>query len=343
MAKKMQQAVTHRDIIEAVRRREFAPVYLLMGEESYYIDRVSDFIADNVLTEDEKGFNQQIIYCTRETNVADIINSAKRYPMMSEFQVVIVKEAQNLLKLEELSYYVLNPLKSTILVICYKNGSIDKRKKIVAAIEKEGVVFESKKVKEGQLSVFITEYLKRKNIAIDDRAAFMLVESIGADLNRMASELDKLKLTLPPGFNRVTPELVEKNVGISKDFNNWELRNALVEKNVYKANQIINYFAENPKANPSVMTLTVLFNFFSNLMVAYYAPDKTEQGMCEHLELKSPWQLKEYKLAMQNYSAMKTLLVIGKIRETDAKLKGVGRGNASDLDIMKELIYYIMH
>jgi DNA polymerase-3 subunit delta len=229
------------------------------------------------------------------------------------------------------------------LVICYKNGSIDKRKKIVAAIEKEGVVFESKKVKEGQLSAFITEYLKRNNIAIDDRAAFMLVESIGADLNRMASELDKLKLTLPPGFNRVTPELVEKNVGISKDFNNWELRNALVEKNVYKANQIINYFAENPKANPSVMTLTVLFNFFSNLMVAYYAPDKTEQGMCEHLELKSPWQLKEYKLAMQNYSAMKTMLVIGKIRETDAKLKGVGRGNASDLDIMKELIYYIMH
>lgn len=343
MAKKMQQAVTHRDIIEAVRNRDFAPVYLLMGDESYYIDRVSEYIADNVLTEDEKGFNQQIIYCTRETNVADIINSAKRYPMMAEYQVVIVKEAQNLLKLEDLSYYILNPLKSTILVICYKNGSIDKRKKIVAAVEKEGVLFESKKLKEGMLSPFIVDYLKRKNVGIEDRAAYMLVEAIGSDLNRMASELDKLVLTLPPGFNKVTPELIEKNIGISKEFNNWELRNAIVEKDVYKANQIINYFNENPKANPAVMTLTVLFNFFSNVMMAYYAPDKTEQGMCQHLELKSSWQLKEYKYAMQNYSAMKTMQVIGKIREADAKLKGVEKGNTSDADVMKELIYFILH
>ena len=159
----------------------------------------------------------------------------------------------------------------------------------------------------------------------------------------MASELDKLVLTLPPGFNKVTPELIEKNIGISKEFNNWELRNAIVEKDVYKANQIINYFNENPKANPAVMTLTVLFNFFSNVMMAYYAPDKTEQGMCQHLELKSSWQLKEYKYAMQNYSAMKTMQIIGKIREADAKLKGVEKGNTSDADVMKELIYFILH
>lgn len=343
MAKKIQQTVSHRDIINDIRQKNYAPVYLLMGDESYYIDKISEYIADNVLTEEEKGFNQQVIYCTRETNVADIINSAKRYPMMAEHQVVIVKEAQNLLKLEDLSFYVLNPLMSTILVICYKNGSVDRRKKIVAAIEKTGVVYESKKLREGQLPSFITDYVGRKKVGIEERAVFMLVEAVGADLNRMAGELDKLVLTLPPGFNRITPELIEKNIGISKEFNNWELRNAIGEKDVFKANQIINYFNENPKANPPVMTLSVLFNFFSTMMMAFYAPDKSEQGLCQHLEFKSPWQLREYITAMRNYSAMKTMLVIGKIREADAKLKGVGKGNTTDADIMKELIYFILH
>ncbi len=157
----------------------------------------------------------------------------------------------------------------------------------------------------------------------------------------MAGELDKLVLTLPPGFKKITPELIEKNIGISKEFNNWELRNAIGEKDVYKANQIINYFNENPKANPPVMTLSVLFNFFSTMMMAFYAPDKSEQGLCQHLEFKSPWQLREYTTAMRNYSAMKTMLVIGKIREADAKLKGVGKGNTTDADVMKELIYLI--
>jgi DNA polymerase-3 subunit delta len=343
MAKKIQQTISHRDIINDIRQKNYAPVYLLMGDESYYIDKISEFIADNVLTEEEKGFNQQVIYCTRETNVADIINSAKRYPMMAEHQVVIVKEAQNLLKLEDLSFYVLNPLMSTILVICYKNGSVDRRKKIVASVEKNGVVYESKKIREGQLPSFITDYVARKNVGIEERAVFMLVEAVGSDLNRMAGELDKLVLTLPPGFKKITPELIEKNIGISKEFNNWELRNAIGEKDVYKANQIINYFNENPKANPPVMTLSVLFNFFSTMMMAFYAPDKSEQGLCQHLEFKSPWQLREYTTAMRNYSAMKTMLVIGKIREADAKLKGVGKGNTTDADIMKELIYFILH
>ncbi len=339
----MQQAVSHRDIIMAIRQKEYAPIYLLMGEESYYIDRISDHIADNVLTEEEKGFNQQVIYCTRETNVSDVINSAKRYPMMSEHQVVIVKEAQNLLKIDDISFYAQNPQPSTILVICYKNGTVDRRKKLVSAIEKVGVVFESAKMKEGQLPSFIIEYLQRKNIVIEPSTAQLLVEAIGADLNRMASELDKLALTLPPGMNKVTPELIEKNIGISKEFNNWELRNALVQKDVYKANQIINYFNENPKNNPPIMMLSMLFNFFSNMMMAYYAPDKSEQGLCQHLEFKSSWQLRDYTMAMRNYSAMKTMQVIGKIRESDAKLKGVGKGNTTDADIMKELVYFILH
>lgn len=344
MAKKSLDAgVSHRDIINAVKQKNFAPVYLLMGEESYYIDKISEYIADNILTEDEKGFNQQIIYCTRETNVADIINSAKRYPMMSEYQVLIVKEAQNLLKIDELIFYVQNPLKTTILVICYKNGTIDKRKKIVSAIEKTGVVYESPKLRDSQLPAFINEYVKRKGKVIDERSVLMLVESIGADLNRMAGELDKLVITLPPGFDRITPELIEKNIGISKDFNNWELRNAIIRKDVLKANQIINYFESNEKANPPIMTLSMLFNFFSNLMLAYYAPVKTEQGMCEQLDFRNSWQLKDYISAMHSFSAMKTMKIIGKIRETDAKMKGVGKGNISDGELLKELIFFIMH
>lgn len=343
MAKKAENTVGYRDIINDIIQKKYAPIYLLMGDESYYIDRISEYIADNVLTEEEKGFNQQIIYCTRETKAVDIVNSAKRYPMMSEHQVLIVKEAQNLLNMEALTFYAQKPQKSTVLVICYKHGSIDRRKKVIPAIEKIGVVFESNKLKDSQIPGFIVDYMKRKEVAIDDRAVLMLAESVGSDLNRIAGELDKLCITLPPGFNRITPELVEKNIGISKEFNNWELRNALISKDVFKANQIINYFDENPKSNPPVLTITVLFNFFANLMLAYYAPNKTEQGLCEQLGLRSSWQLRDYTLAMRSYSAMKTMLIIGKIRETDAKLKGVGKGSMEDSDVMRELIYFILH
>jgi len=340
---KQTTTISHRDIVDKVRKREFLPIYLLMGDESYYIDRISEYIADNVLPESERDFNQQIIYCTRETSVGDIINSARRYPMMSEFQVVIVKEAQNLLKIDELSIYAQNPLKTTILVICYKNGSIDSKKKIVQAIEKVGVVFESKKPRESELPRFITDYLRRKNVTIDHQAAMMMVEYVGTDLNRMASELDKLTISLPPGYNQINAALIEKNIGISKEFNNWELRAALVNGNVLKANQIISYFEANPKANPFVMTISMLFNFFSNVMLAYYAPDKSPRGMMEQLELRSDWQLREYTQAMRHYTATKTMLIIGKLREIDGKLKGVKKGNLTDGDLMRELIYFILH
>lgn len=335
--------ITHRDIVDQIRKREFAPIYFLMGDESYYIDRVSEYFAENVLPENERDFNQQIIYCTKETAVGDIINSARRYPMMSEHQLVIVKEAQNLLKIEELAIYAQNPLKTTILVICYKNGSFDRRKKLIPAIEKVGVVFESKKLKDSALPGFISDYLKRKKITINQQATMMLVDYIGADLNRLAGELDKLVITLPAGTTQIDADLIEKNIGISKEFNVWELRSAIVSKNVLKANRIINYFDSNAKANPPVMTITTLYNFFANLMLAYYSPEKTTQGMLEQLELKSEWQLKEYVQAMKNYSAMKTMQIIGKIRETDGKLKGIRKGNITDGDLMKELIYFILH
>jgi DNA polymerase-3 subunit delta len=234
-------------------------------------------------------------------------------------------------------------MQTTILVICYKNGSVDQRKKLVTSIQKVGVVLESKKPRENELSKFISDYLKRKHVAIDQQAALMMAEYIGADLNRMASELDKLIISLPPGYNQINAALIEKNIGISKEFNNWELRTAIINKDVVKANQIINYFEANQKTNPYIVTISLLFNFFSNLMLAYYAPDKSQRGLMEQLDLRSDWFLREYTQAMRNYNAMKTMLIIGKLRETDGKLKGVKKGNQTDGDIMRELIYFILH
>lgn len=335
--------ITHREIVEQIRRQEYKPIYLLMGEEAYYIDRISEYIADNVLTKDEQDFNQTIIYCTRETAVADVINCARRYPMMAKHQVVIVKEAQNLLKIDELAVYAQNPMETTILVICYKNGKVDGRKKLIPAVEKVGVVFESPKLKDGMLPQFIADYLRRKQVSIEERACLMMAESVGADLNRMAGELDKLVLALPTGQMRITPDLVEQHVGISKEFNLWELRTAVSNKDVAKVNKIIFYFDQNPKANSPVATVAMLFNFFAQLMLAYYSPDRTERGMMVQLDLHQNWQLREYTTAMRNYTALKTMRIIGKLREADARLKGINRGNLTDADIMHELFFYILH
>lgn len=335
--------ITHREIVEQIRRQEYKPIYLLMGEEAYYIDRISEYIADNVLTKDEQDFNQTIIYCTRETAVADVINCARRYPMMAKHQVVIVKEAQNLLKIDELAVYAQNPMETTILVICYKNGKVDGRKKLIPAVEKVGVVFESPKLKDGMLPQFIADYLRRKQVSIEERACLMMAESVGADLNRMAGELDKLVLALPTGQMRITPDLVEQHVGISKEFNLWELRTAVSNKDVAKVNKIIFYFDQNPKANSPVATVAMLFNFFAQLMLAYYSLDRTERGMMVQLDLRQNWQLREYTTAMRNYTALKTMRIIGKLREADARLKGINRGNLTDADIMHELFFYILH
>ena len=335
--------ITHREIIEKVRRGEYAPIYLLMGDESYYIDRISEYIAENVLPEAERDFNQTIIYCTRETSVGDIVNSARRYPMMAKHQVVIVKEAQNLQKIDDIALYAQNPLDTTVLVICYKNGSVDRRKKLVPAIEKVGIVYESNKLKDGMLPHFITDYLRRHNVTIDDRACLILAESVGADLNRMAGELDKLILALPTGQMRITAELVEANIGISKDFNMWELRTAIVNRDILKANKIMYHFEQNPKSNPPVMVVSMLFNLFAMVMQAHYSPDRTDAGLMKHLELRQSWQVREYANAMRQYSALKTMRIIGKLRETDARLKGIDRGNLTDEDLMHELLFYILH
>lgn len=336
------QEITHVDIVKDLQEKKYKPIYYLMGEESYYIDRIADYMAETILTEDEKEFNQIILYAS-DTDLSTIINAAKRYPMMAEHQVIIVKEAQNLKNLDELSFYLQKPQPSTILVFCHKNGSLDKRKKVTLEIEKAGVLFESKKMKETQLPGFITTYLKKKGIDIEPQASQLIAESIGSDLNRISSELDKLFLSLSPQQKRVNSELVERHIGISKDFNNYELRNALIEKDVFKANQIVKYFNKNPKNNPIQMTLATLFNFFSNLMLAYYAPEKSEQGIATQLGLKTTWQSRDYISAMKKYSAVKVMYIISDIRECDARSKGVGNPSTGNGDLLKELIYKILH
>ena len=338
----MAKETTYEEIARELKNRIYKPVYYLMGEESYYIDRISEYIAQTVLNENEKEFNQTIVYGA-DTDIATVINAAKRYPMMSKYQVVIVKEAQNIKNIEELVYYLQKPLDSTILVLCHKHGTLDRRKKLAAEIEKVGVLFESKKIKDAQLPGFISSYLKRRSVEIEPKASEMMAEFVGADLSRMAGELEKLIITLPRGQKRITPEQIERNIGISKDYNNFELRNALAAKDVFKANQIIKYFEENPKTNPLQMTLSVLFNFFSNLMLAYYAPDKSEQGIANQLGLKSSWQSKDYMVAMRKYSGVKVMQIIGEIRYCDAKSEGVGNPALGDGDLLRELVYKILH
>ena len=330
------------DILKELRAKQYRPIYYLMGEESYYIDLIADYITDNVLSETEKEFNLTVVYGA-DVDIATVINAAKRYPMMSEYQVVIVKEAQAIRNMEELSFYLQKPLNSTILVICHKHGTLDKRKKLAAEVEKVGILFESKKIKDSQLPAFINSYMKRKGIDMEPKASAMLADFVGTDLSRLTGELEKLIITLPAGQKRVTPEQIEKNIGISKDYNNFELRSALVEKDILKANKIIKYFEENPKTNQIQMTLSLLFNFYSNLMLSYYSPEKTEQGIASWLGLKSPWAARDYLTAMRRYNGVKTMQIIGEIRYADAKSKGINNASMSDGDILRELVFKILH
>lgn len=338
----MAKDVTYEEIVRNLKNKVYAPVYFLMGEEDYYIDRIAGYMSNHVLTDTEKEFNQTILYGS-DTDIATIINTARRYPMMSKYQVVIVKEAQALKNLDSLSYYLQKPMPSTILVFCYKHGSLDRRKKLVVELAKTGVLFESKKLKDYQLPGFITSYLKRHQVEIEPKASEMMAEFVGTDLNRMAGELEKLIITLPVGKRKITPEQIERNIGISKDFNNFELRNALIAKDVFKANQIVKYFEENPKNNPLQVTLVVLFNFYANLMLAYYAPEKTEQGIASQLGLRYQWQARDYLVAMKHYTGVKVMKIIETIRICDVRSKGVGNVSVSDGELLRELVYQILH
>jgi DNA polymerase-3 subunit delta len=337
------KAITYESLMHELMEGKYRPVYYLHGEESYYIDKISDYIAEHALAPEERDFNQTILFGS-DVTASQVADTCRRYPMMAERQVVILKEAQNLKNTEALEKYMKQPLASTVLVVCHKNGKIDGRKReYVKSIQQAGVLFESAKLRERDLPAFIERYLRSKQASIDPKSTQLIADAIGADLSRLTSELDKVLISLPENDKRVTPQVVEDQIGVNKDFNGFEMRDAIVNRNVFKANQIMNYFDKNPKAGSIYSFLPLMFNYFQNLMLAFYAPKKTQEGVAEWLELKSPWAAKDYMTGMRNYTGMKVLQIIGKIREIDAKSKGLDNPNTPPGELMKELIFFILH
>jgi DNA polymerase-3 subunit delta len=334
-------AVTYEEIISDLKNRIFKPVYFLAGEEPYFIDLVSDYIENKVLTEADKAFNQIIIYGD-DTNIAAIIDTARRFPMMASHQVVIVKEAQSLKKIEDLAFYLEKPLLSTILVFCYKYKSIDKRTKLFKTLESSAVYFESPRLRDYQIPAWIERYLMSRGIKTDPSASAMLTEYLGTDLHKIANELEKLIITLPPGKPVITNALIEKNIGISKDYNNFELQKAIGEKNILKSNMIIRYFADNPKDNPITLTIASLFGFFSKLLTYHYLADKSKNNVAATLKV-NPFFVKDYESAALKYNAKKTVQIISLLRTFDMRSKGFGDPGTDSGDLLKELVYRILH
>lgn len=329
-----------KQIVGDIKQGQIKPIYFLMGEEPYYIDRITEFIDKNVLAEEEKGFNQMVLY-GRDVSIEDIVSNAKRFPMMAERQVVIVKEAQDLSRtIEKLANYAENPQPSTVLVMCYKYKKIDKRKKLYKAVHKSGVIFESKKLYENQVADWIRRVLGGAKYSIEPKASQMLVEFLGTDLGKINNELEKLKLIIPQG-TQITADHVEENIGISKEFNNFELRKAIGSRDTLKAHRIINYFAQNPKDNPLVMTISLLYSFFSQVLQYHGLSDKSQRNVASVLKI-NPYFVKDYTEAAHNYPMKKVSQIIALLRDADVKSKGVGATNLPQGDILKELLVKIM-
>jgi len=334
-------AVTYQEILSDLKKRIFKPVYFLAGDEPYYIDLIINYIENNILPEAEKAFNQIIIYGD-DTNIASIIDTARRFPMMSSHQVVIVKEAQSLKRIEDLTLYLEKPLSSTILVFSYKYKTIDKRTKLFKALESKAVYFESPRIRDYLIPGWIERYLMTKGIKTDPNASVMLTEYLGTDLHKIVNELDKLIITLPPEKPVITTSLIEKNIGISKDYNNFELQKAIGEKKVLKANMIINYFANNPKDNPITLSIASLFGYFSKLLTYHYLTDKSKNNVAAALKV-NPYFVKDYENSAAKYNVSKTVQVISLLRTFDMKAKGYGDPGTEPGDLLKELVFKILH
>jgi DNA polymerase-3 subunit delta len=328
------------EIVSDIKSGRVKPIYLLTGEEPYYIDKISDFIEENILEEQEKEFNQTVMY-GRDIEIEDIVGAAKRFPMMAEKQVIIIKEAQYLSRtIDKLAAYAKNPQPSTVLVLNYKYNKIDKRKAVFKAIRSSGLVYESKRLYENQVADWIRRVLGGKNYQVEPKAAQMLVEFLGTDLSKINNELQKLITILPPQ-TIITPQHIEDNIGISKDYNNFELRKAVGEKQVLKVNQIIQYFAQNPKGNPLVMTISLLNSFFTQLLIYHGLQNKSRDHVAKTLGIR-PFFVVEYITAARNYPMRKVAQIIALLRDADVKSKGVG-ASQSHGDILKELLFKILH
>ncbi|HOK50805.1 MAG TPA: DNA polymerase III subunit delta [Bacteroidales bacterium] len=327
------------ELLQELRNKIYHPVYFFMGEEPFYMDLLTEYIEQNVLTENEKVFNQHIFF-GKDSDIVNIINTARRYPMSSNYQVVIIKEAQELKDISKLLFYLEKPMPSTILVVNYKYGKIASNTKLYKALNQH-VLREFSKIKDYQLAAWITQYLTEQHYSIAPDAAELLADCIGNNLSQIVHELEKLFLLLPPGVNKITRDHIEKNIGISKDFNVYELEKAIGQKNVVRANMIARYFASNPKSHPLVVTIGSLFNYFSRLLLCHSVNPKTKESIASALGI-NPIIANEYLLASRNYPLGKVVRVISMLREYDMKSKGIGT-IASEGELLKELIFKIMH
>lgn len=328
-------------IVNEIKQGNIKPIYFFMGEEPYYIDRLTEYIENNILTEEEKGFNQMVLY-GKDVTIEDVISNAKRYPMMADRQVVIVKEAQELARtIEKLESYAENPQPTTVLVFAYKYKTLDKRKKITKLLDKAGVVYESKKMYDNQVGDWIRKVLAGKKYNIEPKAAAMLVEFLGTDLSKINNELEKLMIILPEG-STITPHVIEENIGISKDYNVFELRKAIGERDQLKAYKIADYFSQNPKDNPLVMTVGLVFGFFSQLLQYHGLKDKNPSNVAKVLKV-NPYFVKDYDIALRNYPMKKVSAVIATLRDVDVKSKGVGANSISQADLLKEMLVKIFN
>jgi DNA polymerase III subunit delta len=328
------------NILTELNQRKYSPIYFLCGEEAYYIDKISDYIENNILQKSERDFNLTILY-GKDVDAAAVSNAAKRFPMMSEFQVVIVREAQNIRNIDDLVYYASNPLKSSILVLNYKYKKLDKRKKVYKEIEKNGIVFESKKLYEDKIPGWITGYLKEKGYEILPPASILLTEFLGNDLQKIVMELEKLMITLPSDQKIIKPVHIEENIGISREFNNIELQKALVKKDALKIFRIVDYFDHNQKNNPITLTITSLYFFLNKVLLISLLTDKSKQSVIEKLQI-NPYFVSDYQQAAKIYPPSKTVPIIGWLREYDLKSKGVNNLSATPGDLLKELAYKII-
>jgi len=337
----MAKGSDYQQILANLKSRVYSPIYFLYGEEPYYIDKISEFMIANVLTEQEKSFNQTILY-GKDSNAAQVINSARRFPMMSSHQLVVIKEAQELADFENLVHYVENPLNSTLLVICYKYKSPDKRKKAVKALIENAVCFESEKIYDSKLPEWINALVKSKNYAIEAKAAVLLSEYLGNDLSRIENELEKLFISIPAGTIGITSDLVEKNIGISKEYNVFELQSALIKKDVIKANRIINYFGDNQKNYHLTMVVAQLYSFFLKILLFHTLKDKSRSAAASALKV-NPYFIGDYEQGAKVYSASRLVNIISWLREYDLKSKGVGNSSTENGDLLRELIFKILH
>jgi DNA polymerase III subunit delta len=328
-------------ILSDLKKKNYRPVYFLTGEEPYFIDLISDYIESNVLDEAEKEFNQSVLY-GKDITCLDIVSEAKRYPLMSDHLVVIVKEAQNIRDIEKLDSYISQPAPNTILVICYKYKTLDKRTSFAKKVDKNALLLDSKKLYDNQIPDWIINFLKEKNYRADEKALVLLTEYLGSNLSKIANELNKLMINLPIG-GQITTDHIEKFIGISKDYNVFELQSALGKKDVMKANKIINYFAANTKENPLVVIIGTLFSYFSKILTFHYLENKNDQKAVASALKVNPFFVKDYMVAARNFDIRKTVEIVSILREYDAKSKGVENVSASEGDLMKEMIFKILH